>query len=96
MRQALNPSSRAKATQTGRARSRQLTSQGTIVLLAANPYTIDEHTGARWRGHSGSYGRCTYGRPTNYGAARRSTRDASDTGWSRWSPYASLCALNRP
>ena len=65
------------------------------MLLAANPYTIDEHAGARWRDYSGSYGRCTDGRPTNYGAARRSTRDAGDAGWRRWSPYASLCALNR-
>ena len=64
------------------------------MLLAANPSTIDEHAGARWRDYSGSCGR-TYGRSTNYGAARRSTRDAGDTGWSRWSPYASLRALNR-
>ena len=70
-------------------------SQGKIVLLAANPSAIDEHAGARWRGYSGSCGRCTYGRSTNYGAARRSTRNAGDTCWRRRSPYAGPCALNR-
>jgi len=59
-------------------------------FLATDPRAIDQHAGARWCRDSGAYGRST-----DYGAARRSPRDAGDTHWGRWSPYAGLCALNR-
>jgi hypothetical protein len=64
------------------------------VLLATDQRAIDKRAGASWRRYSGSYGCCTYGRSTDYGAPRCSTRDAGDTHWSRWSTDASLRALN--